>query len=133
MRETFAEESNTAQLNEEERDLGFGSVVAARQGRLLNRDGSFNAERTGINPLSSLYLYHWLLNLSWRQFLGLSAILYMALNLVFAVAFWFSGDILHQLFKRGGSGNWVIQWYDADGRRQTTRPLVVSRQSTRRT
>ena len=92
MPETFAtEESNTAELNEEERDLGFGSVVAARQGRLLNRDGSFNAQRTGINPLSSLYLYHWLLNLSWRQFLGLSAVLYLTLNLLFAIAFWLCG------------------------------------------
>jgi hypothetical protein len=30
-------------------DLGFGGVVAARsRRRLLNRDGSFNVERTGL-------------------------------------------------------------------------------------
>lgn len=43
---------------EEFKDLGFGAEVArgARE-RLLNRDGSFNVNREGLNPFSSLSLY----------------------------------------------------------------------------
>ncbi len=42
---------------EEFRDLGFGSVVASKSTlRLLNRDGSFNAARTGLGLRSSLSL-----------------------------------------------------------------------------
>jgi hypothetical protein len=50
----------------EERDLGFGSVVTgeSRQ-RFINRDGSFNVERTGLRFLTSLNLYHTLLTMSW--------------------------------------------------------------------
>ncbi|HNB72464.1 MAG TPA: hypothetical protein PLB18_14890 [Acidobacteriota bacterium] len=57
--------------DEEIRDLGFGSIVTreSRQ-RLLNPDGSFNVERTGLNFWTSLSLYHTLLTLrrlrSWK-------------------------------------------------------------------
>ena len=71
-----------------DRDLGFGSVVGrtSRQ-RLLNRDGSFNVVRSGLGLLESLTPYHELLTISWTGFLGLVGLLYVALNLVFAVAY----------------------------------------------
>ena len=48
---------------EEDRDLGFGSVVAgASRQRLLNQDGTFNVQRMGLPFLSSLNLYHTLLS-----------------------------------------------------------------------
>src|SRR6059058_6168615 len=73
---------------EEFKDLGFGTEVArgTRQ-RLLNRDGSFNVILEGLNPLSSLGLYHWLLTLSWPRFLGFIAGSYVTINGVFALAF----------------------------------------------
>jgi inward rectifier potassium channel len=84
-------EPDESPLNEEERDLGFGSVVTSTNARLLNRDGSFNVTRTGFGFLGSLYLYHWLLNISWRVFLGVVLGLYLALNLLFGFAFWLCG------------------------------------------
>jgi inward rectifier potassium channel len=71
-----------------DRDLGFGAVVAreSRQ-RLLNRDGSFNVLREGLNPLTSLSLYHDLLTLSWPRFLGLVVLFYLLVNAVFAGAY----------------------------------------------
>jgi inward rectifier potassium channel len=71
-----------------DRDLGFGSVVSrsSRQ-RLLNADGSFNVVRTGLGLLESVAPYHLLLTISWTGFLGLVALLYIAINLVFAVAY----------------------------------------------
>jgi inward rectifier potassium channel len=73
---------------EEFKDLGFGTEVArgALQ-RLLNRDGSFNVVREGLNPLSSLSLYHWLLTISWPKFLGFITASYIGVNGLFAVAF----------------------------------------------
>lgn len=71
---------------EEDRDLGFGSVVAgeSRQ-RLLNQDGSFNVQRTGLPFLSSFNLYHAVISMSWIQFLGLTLLLYFFSNIVFGV------------------------------------------------
>lgn len=72
------------QSREEDRDLGFGSVVAgeSRQ-RLLNQNGTFNVQRTGLSLLSSLNLYHTVISMSWIQFLGLTLLLYFLSNLVF--------------------------------------------------
>lgn len=73
---------------EEFQDLGFGTEVArgARQ-RLLNRNGSFNVIREGLNPFSSLSLYHWLLTISWSKFLGFITGAYVGVNALFAFAF----------------------------------------------
>lgn len=77
---------------EEFKDLGFGSEVAkgARQ-RLLNRNGTFNVTREGLNPLSALSLYHRLLTMSWPRFLGFITGSYIAVNAVFAFAFLLCG------------------------------------------
>src|SRR6202035_122773 len=71
-----------------DRDLGFGSVVSREsQQRLLNRDGSFNVARSGLGIFESLAPYHQLLTISWSGFLGLVGLLYLVVNLVFAVAY----------------------------------------------
>src|SRR6266513_201876 len=86
--------SNTSSTNgqEEFKDLGFGTEVArGTRRRLLNRDGSFNVVLEGLNPLSSLGLYHWLLTISWPRFLGFIAGSYVAINGLFAFAFLLCG------------------------------------------
>jgi len=77
---------------EEFKDLGFGTEVArgARK-RLLNRDGTFNVAREGLNPLSALSLYHWLLIISWTKLLGFITASYVAVNALFAFAFLLCG------------------------------------------
>jgi inward rectifier potassium channel len=71
-----------------DRDLGFGAVVAREsQHRLLNRDGSFNVVREGLNPLTSLSLYHDLLTMTWPRFLGLVILFYLLTNALFAWAY----------------------------------------------
>jgi inward rectifier potassium channel len=78
--------------DEEFTDLGFGTEVArSAQQRLLNRDGSFNVIREGLNPFSSMSLYHWLLTISWPKFLGFITISYVVVNALFAFAFLFCG------------------------------------------
>jgi inward rectifier potassium channel len=66
------------------RDLGFGTVVIQQsRERLLNRDGSFNVVREGLNPLTSLSLYHNLLTTTWPRFLGLVILFHLVTNAVF--------------------------------------------------
>jgi Inward rectifier potassium channel. len=80
--------SNAAVAQEEFKDLGFGTEVAkGTRRRLLNRDGSFNVILDGLDPLSSMSLYHWLLTISWPRFLAFIAGSYVAVNILFAFAF----------------------------------------------
>ena len=69
-------------------DLGYGAVVSRHSGqRLLNRDGSFNVVRSGLGLIQGLAPYHHLLTITWPRFLGLVGLAYVALNVLFAVAF----------------------------------------------
>ena len=84
--------TSSTNSQEEFKDLGFGTEVArGTRRRLLNRDGSFNVVLEGLNPLSSLGLYHWLLTISWPRFLAFIAGSYIAINGLFAFAFLLCG------------------------------------------
>ena len=75
-------------VDESDRDLGFGSVVAQQtRWRLINRDGSFNVMRKGLGWRASLHLYNTLLVMSWLRFIALVAILFVAINSVFALGY----------------------------------------------
>jgi inward rectifier potassium channel len=85
----MATDATAQSLNEQDlRDLGFGSVVSreSRQ-RLLNRDGSFNVQRTGLRFWSSFSAYHAMLTIPWWQFFGATALLYLSVNCLFAAAY----------------------------------------------
>lgn len=76
----------------EDRNLGFGSAMAQNgAGRLLERDGSFNARRVGLPFAASHSLYQTLLDISWAGFLGLVIALYLIINLLFAVCYLLCG------------------------------------------
>lgn len=82
-----SEEARSTDDNEaierEDRDLGFGAVIATEsERRLLNHDGSFNVERHGLGWRSTLSLYHSLLEMSWPRFTALALAAYLAANLV---------------------------------------------------
>ena len=66
-------------------DLGFGRVVSEESNlRLINKDGSFNVKRKGLNFFTSLSIYHSLLTMEWWKFIGLASLGYMLLNIFFA-------------------------------------------------
>jgi inward rectifier potassium channel len=78
---------------EDLRDLGFGSRVTEQSRlRLLNRDGTFNVERTGLSFLESLELYHSLLTMPWWRFYLVTFAAYVAINVAFAALFLALGD-----------------------------------------
>lgn len=71
--------------NKNDSNLGFGSAISGKfRQRLINRDGTFNVKRKGLNYFASLSLYHSLLEMSWFNFFGLAALGYILLNIVFA-------------------------------------------------
>jgi len=77
---------------DDNRDLGFGSVVASESGhRLLNRDGSFNVAREGLGFWSSRSLYHTLITVSWLRFFASVSISYLLINAIFAIAYFLCG------------------------------------------
>lgn len=78
---------------EENRDLGFGSVVAreSRQ-RLINQDGSFNVRRRGLSGFALRNFYHWLLTMPWWEFLGVVVGMYLGINVLFALVFMQCGE-----------------------------------------
>ncbi|HTE47889.1 MAG TPA: ion channel [Gemmatimonadaceae bacterium] len=76
------------QVQDEPKDLGFGSLVGGvNEKRLLNRDGTFNPRRDGLSFLSSLSFYHYFLTITWSRFLVIVVGGYIASNAVFAVAY----------------------------------------------
>ncbi len=80
-------------VNETERDLGLGSVVTNESGsRFLNRDGTFNVKRTGINEYSKINLYHWLLTMNWRTFMTITITIFFGINLIFAGTYLLCGS-----------------------------------------
>src|SRR5258708_4545362 len=84
-------------MDQESRDLGFGSVLSREQKlRLLNRDGTFNVYRRRKSTWRSLFAYHGLLSMPAPVFVVLVAAVYLLLNMIFAEAYILCGpDALH--------------------------------------
>lgn len=75
-------------VEREDRDLGFGSVVSQESvQRLLNRDGSFNVSRRGLGFFRSLHAYQALLTMSGAQFSAIMVGSFVLINIVFALAY----------------------------------------------
>jgi len=85
----MATDATTQPMSDQDlRDLGFGAVVSRESGeRLLNRDGSFNVERKGLQFWTSFSAYHAMLTVPWWQFFGATALLYLLVNAMFAAAY----------------------------------------------
>jgi inward rectifier potassium channel len=78
---------------DEVRDLGFGSrVVQLSRTRLLNRDGSFNLQRTNRAGWRALLSYHGLLMMPWWKFHVVLVASFASINAFFAAAFTLAGS-----------------------------------------
>lgn len=78
------EASNNQPHNEE--DLGFGKKLSSRRSRLINKDGSFNARRTG-GGLGAIHPYQVLISMSWWQFWCSILLGYLVINALFALGY----------------------------------------------
>jgi inward rectifier potassium channel len=72
--------------------------------RAINKDGSFNVQRTGLRSLAGNIYIH-LVRMSWPRFLALVATAYLIVNMVFAGVFLALGsDALHATERGLGMG-----------------------------
>lgn len=96
-----------ADIERQDRDLGFGSVVSKESvDRLLNRDGSFNVHRTGLGFWGSLHAYQALLTMSSVQFTAIIAGSFLFINTLFALGFVALGPQALQGNSNTGEGFW---------------------------
>lgn len=73
---------------ERNRDLGFGTVVARESRlRLLNPDGTFNVQRTGLSFGAAISAYHHLITISWPNFFVLFVAAYTGINALFGIGY----------------------------------------------
>ena len=94
-------------LDNEDTELGFGTVASARTSRrLINRDGSFNIHRRAVGIFTSSGAYHHMLSMGWAGFLGLAALGYFLMNVIFAVVYVLIGIQETALVGIDGSGWW---------------------------
>ena len=75
-----------AQIN-----TGFGTNSSDYGGRFINKDGSPNIEKKGLNILERISWYHTLLQLKMWKFLLLVFAFYMGINLIFAFLYYTIG------------------------------------------
>ena len=66
---------------------GFTAVNAYQGGRVLNRDGSLNIKRKGLNFWDSLHLFHELIHMPWWKFNLYVIGTYLVLNLFFTLLY----------------------------------------------
>lgn len=79
-------------FREEPQDLGLGTRVAQQsKRRFLNRDGSFSVKRYGLPFLQSLSMYHSMLTIGWFRFYAIIVSGYLAVNILFAAAYYLCG------------------------------------------
>lgn len=67
---------------------GFG---ASASGRFINKDGLPNVRRRGVNVFNRLSWYHTMLNLSSFRFITYLVVMYILINLVFAMIYYLIG------------------------------------------
>lgn len=84
-------------------DPGSGTRYFRRTKRIINPDGSFNVNRNGIR-FSPRELYLYLTEMSWARFLGLTLLVYIFINAVFASLYMICG-IEHLVGAE--MGNWL--------------------------
>ena len=85
-------ERDPGKLQEESRDLGFGSVVSKEtHRRLLNRDGTFNVRRHGLGWFTAISPYQAMLGISWLKFHSIVIAAYLLTNLLFAFGYLLCG------------------------------------------
>lgn len=72
---------------EDIKSTGFGSKIEDEGERLLNKDGSFNIEKTGIPFRTRFHLYHSLINMSVGKFILWIFAFFIIVNSLFALIY----------------------------------------------
>lgn len=72
-------------------DTGFGEQANRIGGRFVNKDGSFNVQKTGVSLLNNLSIYSWLLELSRLKFFVFLLLFFISENIFFTALYLLAG------------------------------------------
>lgn len=72
---------------EEFEDFGLGEKSSSKGYRALNKDGSFNIEKTNISFFERLNFFHSLVTMKWSHFFGIVVLTYLLVNTLFATIY----------------------------------------------
>lgn len=80
------QETNSKPSGTGPKEFGFGNQLESKL-RLINKDGTFNVNRTGLPVNESFHLYHYLISINWALFLFFVFLWYFSINLLFTLAY----------------------------------------------
>src|ERR1700756_1030093 len=83
--------SKKENIKEKEIELGFGNKNYNKNTRFLNKDGTVNIRRLDGDFFRHLDLYHTFLNITWKRFIVVVLLGYLAANLLFASLYYLAG------------------------------------------
>src|SRR5258705_4666654 len=72
-------------------DTGFGSNAENYGGRFVNKDGSFNVKKEGLPFWERFSMFHTMINLPTWKFISIIVIVFILINLLFAIIYWIIG------------------------------------------
>ena len=85
---------------------GFGTNSGSYGGRFINKDGSANVEKQGMNFLNRISWFHTMIEMSTSKFMLILLFTYVAINFVFALIY-FAIGIEHLNGINSSSSAWV--------------------------
>jgi len=72
-------------------DTGFGTNVSGYGGRFINRDGTYNLQKTGVSFWDRFSLFHSMLNMPLWKFIMVIVLFFITINLLYAVIYFLIG------------------------------------------
>lgn len=76
---------------EETENFGLSSKYQIHTQRIIDENGNFNVQKTGIRKIESFNLYHYLINESWTKFILHSLVFYILANILFSALYYWAG------------------------------------------
>ena len=68
-------------------DTGFGTNVSSYGGRFINRDGSYNLQKTGVSFWNRFSLFHSMLNMPLWKFITVIILFFLGINLLYTIVY----------------------------------------------
>jgi len=72
-------------------DTGFGTNVSGYGGRFINRDGTYNLQKTGVSFWDRFSLFHSMLNMPLWKFIMVIVLFFISVNLLYTVIYFLIG------------------------------------------
>jgi inward rectifier potassium channel len=95
------------------KEYGFGNTTFAENQRIINKDGSFNIKRVGLNFLDRFSLFHFMINSKWITFISLVVLGYFLSATGFALIYSNLGSSQFNGVVESGTGSnfWEFFFY----------------------